>query len=96
MRRLFPDGSYLAAISGNVLRIIEAEFTLTAADGTSRTEVWRLATTVTHWHAAPAIQVIERYHHRWGVETAFLGVKCTILRGRVLRSQSPALLDQEI
>jgi len=96
VRRPFPDGSYLAAISGHVLRIIEAEVTLTAADGTSRTEVWRLATTVTHWRTAPALQIIECYHRRWEVETAFLGLKCTILRGRVLRSQSPALLDQEI
>ena len=96
VRRPFPDGSYLAVISGHVLRIVQARVTLTAADGTSRTEVWRLATTVTDWRKAPALKIIECYHRRWEVETAFLGLKCTILHGRVLRSQSPALLDQEI
>jgi hypothetical protein len=96
VRKPFPDGSYLAVVAGHVLRIIEAQVTLTTADGRTRAECWRLATTVTDWRRAPALTMIECYHRRWEIETAFLGLKATILRGGVLRSHSPALLDQEV
>jgi hypothetical protein len=94
--RPFPDGSYLAVVGGVVLRIVQAQVGLHKADGTVHTETWRLATTVTDHRLAPARELIECYHRRWEVETAFLGLKVTILRGRILRSRSPELLDQEI
>ncbi len=90
-----PDGSYLAVVSGRVLRIVQAQVRLTTADGVSRSELWRLATTVTDYRTAPAVDLVACYHRRWEVETGFLGLKCTILKGRVLRSASPDLVDQE-
>jgi hypothetical protein len=96
LRRPFPDGSHLAMVAGQVLRIVEARVTLTAADGTVRTDTWRLATTLTDWRTAPALDLVSCYHRRWEVETAFLNLKATILDGRVLRSRSPDLVDQEV
>jgi hypothetical protein len=96
VRRPFPDGSFLAVVAGRVLRIVEAQVTLTAADGTVRVDTWRLATTLTDWRTAPALDLVSCYHRRWEVETAFLNLKATILGGRVLRSRSPDLVDQEI
>lgn len=94
--RPLPDGSYLAVVGGRVLRVVQARVSLTTADGVTRGELWRLVTTVTDWHTAPALELVACYHRRWEVETGFLGLKCTILKGRVLRSGDPALLDQEV
>ena len=97
-----PDGSYLARLGYGVLpaliqaRIIEAEVTITLADGTARTEQWRLLTSLTDHARHPAAELVALYHERWQAETAYYSIKATILDGRVLRSRSPAGLDQEI
>jgi hypothetical protein len=56
-----------------------------------------LVTTITDWRAAPAGQLALAYHQRWEHETGNAQLK-TYLRGpgKVLRSQSPALAEQEI
>ena len=56
-----------------------------------------LITTITDWQAAPAGVLAGTYHRRWEHETANAQVK-TILRGpgKILRSGSPQLAEQEI
>jgi Insertion element 4 transposase N-terminal len=56
-----------------------------------------LVTTITSWQSAPAPALAAAYHERWQHETAHAQVK-TILRGagRILRSGSPPLAEQEI
>jgi hypothetical protein len=94
-----PDGSYLARIGYGVLRelievrVIEAAVTITAADGTTRTEQWRLLTSLPARY--PAAELITVYHERWQAETTYYSIKETILDGRVLRSRTLPGIDQE-
>ena len=46
--------------------------------------------------AVPAVEIIELYHERWEIETAFAEIKSTGLGGRVLRSRTPAGVAQEV
>jgi transposase IS4-like protein/DDE family transposase len=100
LRRL-PDGSYLARIGYGVLpalievRIIEAEVTITLADGTTRTEQWRLITSLTGHARYPAAELVSLYHERWQAETTYYSIKSTMLDGRVLRSRTLDGIDQE-
>jgi hypothetical protein len=97
-----PDGSYLTRIGYRVLptliqvRIIEADITITVADGTTRTEQWRLLTSLLDHTRYPAGELIALYHERWQAETTYYSIKATILDGRVLRSRSIPGLDQEV
>jgi hypothetical protein len=101
-----PDGSALARINGAwrpghgwpvlTVRVIEAYITVTHADGTVRTEPWRILTSLTDHRRYPAAELVDLYHERWQVETAYFSIKSTILDGRVLRSEFPADIDQEI
>jgi hypothetical protein len=90
------DGSYLSVLGGLRVRVIEAEITITTAQGTSRTGLYRLVTTLTDHHAHPAGALITLYHQRWEIETAFLEMKSTILGGRVLRARTAEGVTQEI
>lgn len=100
--RHLPDGSYLARIGYGVLpalitvRVIEAAITITLADGTTRTEQWRLLTSLPGHARYPARELIALYHERWQAETTYYSIKSTILDGRVLRSRTPPGIDQEI
>ncbi|WP_238536938.1 transposase [Amycolatopsis mediterranei] len=66
----------------------------TTSDG-RRTETYRLITTVLDT-AVPAVEIVELYHQRWEIETAFAELKATSMGGRVLRSRTPAGVTQEI
>jgi Transposase DDE domain len=90
------DGSFLSRIGGLAVRIIEAHVTVTCADGTRYTGSYRLATTVADHRRYPAAALIRLYHERWEHEVAYLALRHTLLAGRVLRSQDPAGLEQEI
>lgn len=96
------DGSYLARIGYGVLpalltvRVIEARVTVTLADGTIRTERWRLLTSLLDPAAFPAAELVDLYHERWQSETTYFSIKATMLDGRVLRSRSLQGLDQEV
>ncbi|MEU3078697.1 transposase [Streptomyces laurentii] len=96
------DGSYLARIGYGVLpvlltvRVIEASATTTLADGTVRTEQWRLLTSPLDPAAHPAAGLVDLYHERWQSETTYFSIKATMLDGRVLRSRSLQGLDQEV
>jgi hypothetical protein len=89
------DGSYLSTLGGLRVRIIECEITITTAAG-RHTGVYRLATTLLDHHRYPAAELIQLYHQRWEIETAYLELKSSILGGRVLRARTPVGIEQEI
>jgi hypothetical protein len=91
-----PDGSFLSRIGETAVRIIQAHVTVTCADGTTWTGSYRLATTLLDHRRYPAPALIRLYHERWEHEVAYLALRHTLLNGRVLRSQDPAGLQQEI
>lgn len=97
-----PDGSYLTRIGYGTLpalilvRVIEAQVTITLTDGTVRREQWRLITSLTDHARYPARELVDLYHERWQVETTFYSIKATMLNGRVLRSHSIPGIEQEV
>jgi Insertion element 4 transposase N-terminal/Transposase DDE domain len=91
----YRDGSYLSILGGLRVRIIECEITITTTAG-RRTGVYRLVTTLLDPHRYPAAELIQLYHQRWEIETAYLELKSSILGGRVLRARTPTGIEQEI
>ena len=77
------------------VRVIEYEVPDRGGDGTG--ELIALITTITDPKQAPAAALAHAYHERWEHETGNRQLK-TYLRGpgRVLRSQSPDMVRQEI
>lgn len=94
--RRYRDGSIGSIIAGIEVRIIEALITITTPEGTRRTEHYRLVTTLLDPDRYPATELIELYHQRWEIETAYLALKHTILDGHVLRSHTPDGIEQEL
>jgi hypothetical protein len=94
--RHLPDGSYLTVISGVKVRIITARVTVTCHDGTSYGDAYRLVTTLLDHRAHPAQALVALYHERWEHEIAYLALRHTLLKGRVLRSGDPAGVEQEM
>ncbi|WP_285475559.1 IS4 family transposase, partial [Actinoplanes sp. NBRC 101535] len=90
-----PDGSRLSTIGELRVRVIEARISITTTNGT-HTSDYRLITTLLDAHRYPAAALVQLYHQRWEIETAYLELKSTILGGRVLRSRTPDGIDQEI
>jgi Transposase DDE domain len=82
--------------AGHPVRIIEYTATITT-DAGSRTEAFRLVTTLLDPIAAPATALAELYHQRWEIELCYSELK-TRLRGPgfLLRSRSPDLIRQEM
>lgn len=90
-----PDSR--AGLPGIPVRVVEADITITPAGGTPRTQRCRLVTTLADPAAAPAGQVAACYAQRWEIETGYREIKVfTRGAGRVLRSQHPAGIAQEI
>jgi hypothetical protein len=89
-----PDTSPLPGIT---VRVIEFWLTVTTEDGGTRTERYRLITTLTDWRACPAADLAAGYAWRWAIETGFREFK-TYLRGpgRILRGRTPDLARQEL
>jgi hypothetical protein len=77
------------------VRVIE--YDVPDRDGSGRDETIALVTTITDRRRAPAAVLAEAYHQRWEHETGNAQLK-TSLRGpgRVLRSQSPDMVKQEL
>jgi transposase IS4-like protein len=73
------------------------EYQVPDRDGGGKGERIILVTTITDFRAAPAPELARAYHQRWEHEGGNAQLK-TYLRGpgRVLRSQSPAMAEQEI
>lgn len=90
------DGSVLAKIGTLTVRIITADITVTCADGTTWSATYRLATTLTDHRRHQARTLIDLYHQRWEHEVAYLALRHTLLKGRVLRSRDPVGLRQEL
>ena len=95
MARL-DDGSFLSRIGELTVRVIAADVTVTCADGTRYTASYRLASTLLDHRSYPAPALICLYHERWEHEVAYLALRHTLLNGRVLRSQDPPGLQQEV
>ena len=94
LKRL-PDGSYLSSAKGMRVRVVEAVVTITTKTG-SRASSYRLITTMLDPVQAPAAQLVQLYHQRWEIETAYCELKSTILGGRVLRARHPSGVEQEL
>ena len=88
-------GEDLEEDQARYVRVIEYEVPDREGDG--KDELIVLVTTITDFRAAPAQALARAYHQRWEHETGNAQLK-TYLRGpgRVLRSQSPDLVEQEI
>jgi hypothetical protein len=82
---------------GHLIRVIEYAVTVATADGRTRTEPFRLATTLLDCEQAPARELAVIYHERWEIENSYGELK-TRLRGAefILRSKSPDLACQEL
>jgi hypothetical protein len=88
-------GEALDPALARYVRVIEYEIPDRAGNG--KGEAVTLITTITSPGQAPAAVLAQAYHQRWEHETGNQQLK-TCLRGpgRVLRSQSPGLIRQEI
>jgi hypothetical protein len=93
--RRHRDGSYRSTFGGRIVRVVDAEITISTSAGT-RTGVYRLITTLPDPRRHPAAALIRLYHQRWEIETAYLELKSSILGGRVLRARTPTGIDQEV
>ena len=91
-----PDGSYLSNLDGLPVRIIDADLTVTGGDGSRIGDRYRLITTLLDSHRFPAADLVELYHERWEIESAYLALRHTMVGGHVLRSQDRPGLEQEI
>ena len=78
------------------VRIIEADLTVTGADGSRVQDSYRLITTLLDHRRYPAGLVAQLYHERWEIECAYLALRHTLLNGHVLRSGDRPGLEQEI
>src|ERR1700722_18153625 len=89
------DGQDLDPDQARHVRV--TEYDVPDRDGNGQHERIVLVTTITDWQAAPAPVLAGAYHQRWESEAANGQVK-TLMRGpgRVLRSRSPDMAEQEI
>jgi hypothetical protein len=93
--RRHRDGSWISIIGRVPVRVIDAQISITTSTGT-HTGHYRLITTLLNPTTHPAAELIELYHERWEIETAYLELKSSILGGRVLRARTPDGIQQEI
>ena len=88
-------GQDLDPARARYVRVVEYEVPDRAGDG--KDELIALVTTITDFREAPARALAAAYHERWEHETGNAQLK-TYLRGpgKILRSQSPDMVGQEI
>lgn len=77
------------------MRIIEADVTMTGADGSRTGDRYRLITTLTDHRRYRALALIGLYHERLEIESAYLALRSTLLGAHVLRSGDRPGLEQE-
>jgi hypothetical protein len=96
-RRGSPLPPETGPLPGITVRVIAFTLTVTADDGSTRTEPYRLLTTLTDHQACPAAELAAGYARRWAIETGYRECK-TYLRGpgRRLRGRTPDLARQEL
>jgi hypothetical protein len=90
------DGSYLSNLDRLAVRIIEADVTMSGADGTRIGDQYVLVTTLLDPSRFPADALIRIYHERWEIESGYLALRHTMLDGHLLRSEDRAGLEQEV
>nr|WP_272919166.1 transposase [Streptomyces sp. SID8352] len=90
------DGSYPSVIAAEKVRVIDADITVTCADGTVFTGSYRLVTSLTDVGRYPAAVLVGLCHQRWEHESAYYALHHTIMNGRVLCSGDPAGVEQEM
>lgn len=95
VHRQLGDGSYLSVLAGVPVRVIGAEITVRTTAG-EHSGIYRLVTSLTDPRQGTAKALMGLYHERWEIETAFRELKSTLLQGRVLRSRTVQLVEQEI
>jgi hypothetical protein len=96
-RRGSKLGPETGPLPGITVRVIQYMLTVTAEDGTVRTERYRHITTLTDWRAYPAADLAACYAWRWAVETGYRECKAYLRGpGRVLRGRTPELARQEL
>ena len=61
------------------MRIIEADVTVTGADGSRCGDSYRLITTLLDHRRYPAARLVRLYHERWEIESAYLALRHTLL-----------------
>jgi hypothetical protein len=95
LRAAAGRGEDLDEDKARYVRVIE--YQVPDRDGNGKHERIILVTTITDSRQAPAQDLARAYHQRWEHETGNAQLK-TYLRGpgKVLRSQSPAMAEQEI
>jgi hypothetical protein len=88
-------GEELDPQKARYVRVVEYEVPDREGDG--KDEIIALITTITTWTDAPAPVLAAAYHERWESETSNQQLK-TYLRGpgKILRSESPDMVRQEI
>ena len=91
----YRDGSYLSLLGALRVRVIDCEIAISTSAG-RRVGVYRLATTLLDPNRYPAAELIQLFHERWEIETAYLELKSSILGGRVLRARTPSGIEQEV
>ena len=92
-----PAARHRPAAGGITVRVIEFALTVTGDDGTSRTERYRLLTTLLDCRAFPAAVLAGAYSRRWATETGWRECKAYLRGpGRALRGKTPALARQEL
>lgn len=97
--QVLADGTWIAMLGSTRLRVIDADITITtdldAENASTSTSRYRLVTSLNDPDRYPASALVELYHERWEIETSYREFKCTILHGRVLRGQSPEVIEQK-
>ena len=91
-----PDGSYLSDLDGLTVRIIEADLTVTGADGSRVRDRYRLITTLLDHRPLPGGRAGQALPRAVGDRVAYLALRHTLLDGHVLRSGDRPGLEQEI
>ncbi|WBP91352.1 transposase [Kitasatospora cathayae] len=94
--KALTDSSYLSAIGGVPVRVIEAQISIACSDGTDFAGSYRLVTTLLDARRYPADRLVRLYHERWEHESAYYALRHTVLDGRVLRSGDPVGVEQEM
>jgi IS4 transposase len=89
------SGEEVHPIQASPVRVVEYQVPDRLGDG--KRETIRLITSILDPDDAPAIELAATYHERWEIESLFDEIK-THQRGpgRVLRSKTPQLVEQEV
>lgn len=83
------------------VRVVEYQISGHTSDNTdttmkTRSETFRLITTLTDPAQVTAAELATAYHQRWEIETAFKEIETCLRHGQGIRSKTPAMARQEM